>query len=174
MSKSTIVPWCQVVSYIRACVQGGILAVRVLLLGQLLLSLEVVTYRIGYNTAPRAQSLQLQEHEHPQMEKVYGQHLQREQQQQQHQVLLQELSREHALELHPERNPATMLLPAEKIGHVICTRLYQLYSIRSSCRLRSVWPCGTPCGNTIQGPDRLRSAPITDPLSRFRDPKPIS
>ena len=30
----------------------------------------------------------------------------------------------------------------------------------------SVWPCGTPFGNTQEGPDRLRSAPITDPLSR--------
>ncbi len=29
----------------------------------------------------------------------------------------------------------------------------------------SVWPCGTPFGNTQEGPDRLRSAPITDPLS---------
>jgi hypothetical protein len=32
--------------------------------------------------------------------------------------------------------------------------------------LISVWPCGTPFGNTQEGPDRLRSAPITDPLSR--------
>jgi len=33
-----------------------------------------------------------------------------------------------------------------------------------------VWPCGTPFGNTQEGPDRLRSAPITDPLSRgFRE-----
>ena len=30
----------------------------------------------------------------------------------------------------------------------------------------SVWPCGTPFGNTQEGPDRLRSAPITDPLSQ--------
>jgi hypothetical protein len=30
----------------------------------------------------------------------------------------------------------------------------------------SVWPCGTPFGNTQKGPDRHRSAPITDPLSR--------
>ena len=30
----------------------------------------------------------------------------------------------------------------------------------------SVWPCGMPFGNTHEGPDRLRSAPITDPLSR--------
>jgi hypothetical protein len=30
----------------------------------------------------------------------------------------------------------------------------------------SVWPCGTPFGNKQEGPDRLRSAPITDPLSR--------
>jgi hypothetical protein len=30
----------------------------------------------------------------------------------------------------------------------------------------TVWPRGTPCGNTQEGPDRLRSAPITDPLSR--------
>jgi hypothetical protein len=35
----------------------------------------------------------------------------------------------------------------------------------------SVWPGGTPFGNTQEGPDRLRSAPITDPLSRgFRIP----
>ena len=36
----------------------------------------------------------------------------------------------------------------------------------------SVWPCGTSCGNTQEGTDRLRSAPITDPLSLgflFRD-----
>ena len=30
----------------------------------------------------------------------------------------------------------------------------------------SIWPCGTPYGNTQKGPDSLRSAPITDPLSR--------
>jgi hypothetical protein len=30
----------------------------------------------------------------------------------------------------------------------------------------SVWPRGTPFGNTQEGPDRLRPAPITDPLSR--------
>jgi len=42
----------------------------------------------------------------------------------------------------------------------------------------SVWPCGTPFGNTQEGPDRLRSAPITDPLSRGfgipnRSPDPL-
>jgi len=30
----------------------------------------------------------------------------------------------------------------------------------------SVWPCGTRFSNTQEGPDRPRSAPITDPLSR--------
>ena len=30
----------------------------------------------------------------------------------------------------------------------------------------SVWTCGTPFGNTQEGPDRLRSAQIMDPLSR--------
>jgi hypothetical protein len=30
----------------------------------------------------------------------------------------------------------------------------------------SVWPCGTHYSNAQEGPDRLRSAPITDPLSR--------
>jgi hypothetical protein len=30
----------------------------------------------------------------------------------------------------------------------------------------SVWPCDTPFGNTQEGPDRLRSAPITVPLFR--------
>ena len=30
----------------------------------------------------------------------------------------------------------------------------------------SGWPCGMPFGNTQEGSDRLRSAPITDPLSR--------
>ena len=42
----------------------------------------------------------------------------------------------------------------------------------------SVWPCCTPFGNTQEGPDRLRSAPITDPLSRGfgipnRSPEPL-
>jgi hypothetical protein len=42
----------------------------------------------------------------------------------------------------------------------------------------SVWPCGTPFGNTQGGPDRLRSATITDPLSRGfgipnRSPDPL-
>jgi hypothetical protein len=42
----------------------------------------------------------------------------------------------------------------------------------------SVWPCGTPFGNTQEGPDRLRSATITDPLSRGfgipnRSPDPL-
>ena len=42
----------------------------------------------------------------------------------------------------------------------------------------SVWPCGTPFGNTQEIPDRLRSAPITDPVSRGfgipnRSPDPL-
>jgi hypothetical protein len=40
------------------------------------------------------------------------------------------------------------------------------------------WLCGMPCGNTREGKDRLRSAPITDPLFRGfgipNDPRPGS
>ena len=41
----------------------------------------------------------------------------------------------------------------------------------------SILPCGKPFGNTQEGSDRLRSAPITDPLSRgfisYRSPDPL-
>jgi len=43
----------------------------------------------------------------------------------------------------------------------------------------SVWPCGTRFSNTQEGPDRCRSAPITDPLFRGfgipnRSPDPLA
>jgi hypothetical protein len=33
----------------------------------------------------------------------------------------------------------------------------------------SVWPCGTPFGNTQEGPDGLRSAPVTERVYEERN-----
>ena len=74
--------------------------------------------------------------------------------------------------LHEQVLSRTELLPCDEISWDNST------TDDKSWAALSVWTCGTPCSNTQEGPDCLRSAPITDPLSRgcgipTRSPDPL-